>query len=923
VAAVERFDNGTLTAAATLADASPPTPPPRARYPGPGPLSRPAKAYYALVVVAAAACALPLLSQLRLDTPHWDRFLLLAVLTSAAQLFTVEKPGNQTYKSSIVFLLPAAILLPAPLVVLLVFVQYLPEWVRSRKKLTVMGFNIMRGVLDTLATWGAFRLASDHLPLGRTDDLRFAVAGLIACLTYVVFNHVLLARMISLAHGRTLRDTSLFSFDYFSTDLFLACLGVGVAAFWLRGPWLIPLIVAPLILIHRALAVPQLRAEARIDPKTGLFNARHFAVVIDDELGRAARYDRPLSLIMADLDLLRDVNNTYGHLAGDAVLRGIAEIFRQQLRQYDLPARFGGEEFCILLPETPPERAIEIAERIRHAVAETGFAVDTSADPVRATISLGVAAFPRDGATTDELVNTADLAVYRAKLQGRNRVVDAAAEPITQAAARPPRLVALPGEREESAVPAPPVRRGAPAVERRLQPPPHRGQHALVLPGHVGRLVAMVAGVGLAAGVAGVVFGTATDVKGLAAVAVLVAVGEAIALEVEEMGTLSVSAVGAIAGVALFGVRAALPLALTIVAVSWIARRERLRHVLFNAGALTLASLAAVASFAAIGGNPRHPWFAVTGILAGAVYFVVNTGLVAAAMSVEGKESSWLVWRERFSWVTGHYLVYGLIGAVMATAYRSTGLIAFVIFAIPLVLMRKAQDAYLRHTQHSVRSLRLAAETIQKQNVSLDQANRLLKERSTAAMESLTATVDARDAYTAGHSRRVQQFALAIGTELGLSKAELELLGHAALFHDIGKLAVPDAVLQKAGALTPEEWTLVQRHVEAGAEIISRLGFLNDAVPTIRHHHERFDGEGYPDGLEGEEIPLGARIIHVADAYDSMLSTRVYRPARPQCEALAELERMAGTHFCPRCVAALEASLSAGGATEYAAVAAT
>jgi HD-GYP domain-containing protein (c-di-GMP phosphodiesterase class II) len=98
----------------------------------------------------------------------------------------------------------------------------------------------------------------------------------------------------------------------------------------------------------------------------------------------------------------------------------------------------------------------------------------------------------------------------------------------------------------------------------------------------------------------------------------------------------------------------------------------------------------------------------------------------------------------------------------------------------------------------------------------------------------------------------------------------------------------------------------MQRHAGEGARIIDRLGFLNDAVPAIRHHHERFDGTGYPDRLQGEDIPLGARIIHVADALDSMLTTRIYRAARPAAEALQELRRAAGTQFCPRCVTALE-----------------
>jgi putative nucleotidyltransferase with HDIG domain len=173
-------------------------------------------------------------------------------------------------------------------------------------------------------------------------------------------------------------------------------------------------------------------------------------------------------------------------------------------------------------------------------------------------------------------------------------------------------------------------------------------------------------------------------------------------------------------------------------------------------------------------------------------------------------------------------------------------------------------------------------------------------------MESLSATVDARDSYTAGHSRRVQQLSLAIGRQLGLSQAELDLLGHAALFHDIGKLAVPDAILLKPASLSGEEWLLMQRHADEGARIIDRLGFLQDAVPAIRHHHERYDGTGYPDRLRGEEIPLGARIIHVADALDSMLTTRIYRAARPAGEALAELRQSAGKQFCPRVVDALE-----------------
>src|SRR5213075_2236337 len=241
-----------------------------------------------------------------------------------------------------------------------------------------------------------------------------------------------------------------------STEVVLAALGVTMAAFWNSNIWLIPFVLAPLLLIHRSLSVPALQAEARVDPKTGLYNARYFATALADELGRAQRFERPMSLIMADLDLLRDINNSYGHLAGDAVLKGIAEVFRAQLRHYDVPARFGGEEFSILLPETPPEQAMEIAERIRRAVAQRTFDVETSSEPIRATVSIGVAGFPKDGIDANELIHQADLAVYRAKLQGRNRVLGASSEPLLMPAERQTRLVAVPEDGNHHA-PLPPA----------------------------------------------------------------------------------------------------------------------------------------------------------------------------------------------------------------------------------------------------------------------------------------------------------------------------------------------------------------------------------------------------------------------------------------------------------------------------------
>src|SRR5919202_1656959 len=854
-----------------------------------------ARIYFFGVAAATAASTLPFLGRLQ-HTHDWIAFLVLGTAAATAQVFVVRTPNNQAYHTAIPFVLAAALLLPPELVALMGIVQHVPEWLRMRYRWYLQTFNICNYALASMGVW----FFGQHLMLnssGITNDaLRTALAGIVGCLVFVALNHLNLAFMLHHARGFTLRETGLFEAENLSTDFVLAALGVATYACWQTNQWLIPFAVMPLVLVHRSLSVPQLQAEARVDPKTGLFNARHFASSLAEELGRAQRFERPMSLIMADLDLLRDINNTYGHLAGDAVLKGIAEVFRAQLRHYDVPARFGGEEFSILLPETPPEEALEIAERIRRAVGATPFDVETSSEPIRATVSVGVAGYPKDAHDANELVHQADLAVYRAKLQGRNRVLGVNSETILISSDRPKRLVAVP---EETPLP--------PATDARRQTRRHaaHGPRFFALSARLTLLVGAVSSLGAGAGILGLLNGGSDEVFGLLAVVGLVGISQALALEAD-VGSISVSAVGALAGAALFGPRVALPLAVTITAVEWSARRPGLQHVLFNIGALSLASLSAAGVFAA--GRHAGPDVAIpmVGLAAGTAYFFVNNALVSLALALEGHERWWTVWRERFAWLLTHYLAYGFVGGVMALGYLLVGPFALAVFAIPLLLMRKTQEAYLQHTQRAAQRLREAAETIHSQNVSLEQANRLLRERSTAAMQSLSATVDARDSYTAGHSRRVQQLALAVGRELGLSQAELDLLGHAALFHDIGKLAIPDAVLLKPASLTSEEWSLMRQHAAEGARIIDRLGFLDDAVPAIRHHHERFDGTGYPEGLTGEDIPLGARIIHVADALDSMLTTRIYRAARPADEALEELRRGSGAQFCPRCVSALE-----------------
>ncbi len=177
------------------------------------------------------------------------------------------------------------------------------------------------------------------------------------------------------------------------------------------------------------------------------------------------------------------------------------------------------------------------------------------------------------------------------------------------------------------------------------------------------------------------------------------------------------------------------------------------------------------------------------------------------------------------------------------------------------------------------------------------------------AIRALAAALDARDPYTAGHSERVSTLSVMMGRIMDISDNELEILRLGALLHDIGKIGISDEILRKAGPLTPAEFEQIKRHPALGARILRQVPFLAPHLPIVELHHERPDGRGYPFGLRGDDIPLAARIVHVADAFDAITSARAYRAARGASEAFAELQRHAGTQFDMTCVDALLAAM--------------
>ncbi len=364
------------------------------------------------------------------------------------------------------------------------------------------------------------------------------------------------------------------------------------------------------IMIENAQLYNHATIRANTDGLTELYNHRHFYERLDQEIARGSRFGAIFSIIMLDIDLFKTYNDIYGHVAGDQVLRKIGSHIKSSIRNLDMPFRYGGEEFAVILPEARLDDAYKVAERIRRTIESK-----MGSQAMSVTASLGVASWPSDGVLREEIIANADAALYRAKQTGRNRTC--LASDVTKA-------------------------------------------------------------------------------------------------EVSQVG-------------------AALE-----------ARR----------GALSI--------------------------------------------------------------------IY-----------------------------------------------------------------------------ALAATIDAKDHYTYGHSKKVSNHAVALAEVLGLPKDRIYTIQAAALLHDIGKIGVPDSILNKEGTLTKKEWEPVRAHPELGVEILRHVVDLINCLPAILHHHEHYDGKGYPSGLAGENIPLEARILSIADAYDAITSMRPYHEQLSSQQALDELKHHAGTQFDP------------------------
>ena len=261
----------------------------------------------------------------------------------------------------------------------------------------------------------------------------------------------------------------------------------------------------------------------------------------------------------------------------------------------------------------------------------------------------------------------------------------------------------------------------------------------------------------------------------------------------------------------------------------------------------------------------------------------LNSWLIAIAISLEKSAPPLKIWKDNFAWLSLNYFGGASIAALLITYTRNIDY-AYLAFGLPLL-------AIIYFTFYMSVG-RVAAD-----------ANRHLKELNTlylSTIETLAMAIDAKDQITHGHIRRVQSFAVRLAKELGLTDpAQISAIEAASLLHDMGKLAIPEYILNKPGPLTPAEFEKMKLHASVGADILSSIDFPYPVVPIVRHHHENWDGTGYPDRLQGSQIPIGARILSVVDCFDALTSDRPYRPRSPDSQAIHILLERRGTMYDP------------------------
>lgn len=957
-------------------------------------------AFIAFIVVAFSV------QPLYPSASDWQVFTVLTTLSLMLQVVSGATSAHHLRMPQMIFIFTGVLLLPPLPLLALILIPVLIDWERNKREgnfLVQDAYQLpLRIGIHTISSF----CAKWVLWLGNLDSvsavgLKPIMTILAAAAAYAAAHH-----LISCGH-RTLIGLTIeadhANMDDFFTKLAMLFVGYGVAVLWLTSPWLILFSLIPGLVYYQVYIIPRLKKEAYTDPKTGLSNMRHFDELFDAELSRAACFKRSLAVIMVDVDDLGIINNTYGHLAGDGALMSVSQQIRRRIRPNDIAARLGGEEFCIVMTEVEEGEAIAWADELRRQIAKATFRTAGTSYLLQTTVSIGVAIYPSEGTTTLELIHSADIAMYQAKIAGKNRVIAASqigqrpesetvresTEVMNYRAAFGPRRASS-GSRAEQP-------RSVAETERDVELEPHPngcGSHAshlkpaaeaqsemssrrvlaepsdwvpttavqvnsFLVPHPVDSAVEKyqsqvwhgddalqahsaattqgqpranekihqkantprafvftVFALGVLATIVGIAWLPASfDLPTLALFGMVALFVQLLQLSMYESSTISVSAAVILAGTILAGSFGLLVTSSVVVLVHSIQYRPQLYKIAFNWAVHILAGVAPLVVYALnnVYSPDRIQSQVALVLLAAVVYYVIESFLIASAIALANQEGIVATWEKQFRWLAIHYIVSGFVGLSMALAYRSLGVWGVVAFIMPVLFMYFSQKQYIHRAKQNTKELNRMNQELSAANKDIMAANQTMQQQNDELFLLLSKIIDARDPDVHGHASQVAHYATTIAQELGVLPDDIELVHQGALLHDIGKLGIAESILHKPGPLNEEEYEIIKEHPTIGADLLETCQILRALTPYVRHHHERWDGHGYPAGLSMDDIPLGARIVAVCDAVEAMVSDRPYRQGLSVDAIVEELECGRGKQFDPAVIDAFIQILSREG----------
>ena len=889
-------------------------------------LSLPTKLYLYAIYLAGFSVFAWHLNKMDFSNP-W-MLIVLCLIASLTLILKVEGTTNRSHYtfSFLVYGFTFA-LYGTPEAILVITVSNLVEWIWNKPAWFIQLFNTGCYILLMEIAGITYHLINPGHELVSWQAVAAIAASMAA---FNLLNHLAVGIVVWLARGENFKTSGIFDFFPLMLDLTLLYFGASLSFVWTYNYFALGLFLVPLYLIYGTLRVPALERQSELDSKTGLFNHRYFKQQFESEFTRANRFDRPLAMIMADLDLLRNINNTYGHLAGDEVLIGVAKVLKQSVRDYDVVARFGGEEFAILMPETTIEQAHERAETIRKAIEATEFVVPTSITPIRVTMSFGVACRESFDQTVDEITHNADAALYHSKLSGRNRAFAFAKDSYVNFVRTSgenhfpqhsdieiPYLQKEPvGENPLCSLLSQPESSAQPVVEdpsSNPEPAPGPENAGPSIPATVSKMTVNLF-IGALACIALLTF-TAIYQRtplpqyisspftwvSLIVILALIALAEWFSVDLYLRQTaLSTSAIPILVGYLLFGPLGIFAVSLVLAVTLLIKYRSPISRLLFNFSNHLLAGTLCF-MFVLLTGKPYVAWDPIVQILlsltTAILFYSVTTWSIAIGMSLDLKQSARQIWKEQYRWLAPYYAGFGVLAYALIFGYQHAGNVGLLIMIVPMVLLRFSQKQYIDRTMEAVIEVREKNQILQRSSEEIVELNESL-------LEILSEIIDLRDPHVSGHSKQVSRYATEIAKIMKLDERQVELVRKGALLHDLGKLGISKDLLGKPARLTPEEYEVIKRHATLGAELMQKSPSLRSLIPIVRHHHEFYNGKGYPDKLAGNQIPIEARIVSLADAIDAMSTDRPYRKAFTMSAVVKEIQAHAGTQFDPLVVEA-------------------